>query len=107
MLHHYPSSFPVAATNHTFVVGQDGEGHWLAVETHGLGGGLFASKAAAMHYALFEAEGRANAVVLAIEPLSLAFAAPSGYAAPDAPASTSPRLRSSASGDGSRPRKAR
>ena len=104
MLHHQPS--PVPATGHTFLVGQDAAGHWLAVETHGLGGGLFTSRAAAMQYPLFEAEGRANAVVLAVEPVSLAFAPPA-YAAPATPASTSPRLRSSASGDGSRPRKAR
>ena len=50
------SSIVVPATkNHlTFVVGRDPEGHWLAVETHGLGGGIFSSRDAAIHYAAFE-----------------------------------------------------
>lgn len=34
-----------------FLVGQDGEGHWLAVETHGLGGGIFATRDGAVRYA--------------------------------------------------------
>ena len=50
---------------HSFLVGQDSEGHWLAVETHGLGGGIFTSKDAALHYALGETGRRPEAVAMA------------------------------------------
>ena len=55
---------------HQFLVGQDREGHWLAVETHGLGGGIFASRAAALHYALGETAKRPGAVTLAPQPIA-------------------------------------
>ncbi len=54
-----------------FVVGRDGEGHWLAVETHGLGGGFFTSEDAAMHYARSETARRPGAIVLSPVPISL------------------------------------
>jgi hypothetical protein len=54
-----------------YLVGRDGEGHWLAVETHGLGGGLFRSEAAAIRFAAFETGRRPGAVQRALEPLIL------------------------------------
>ena len=52
-----------------FVVGQDHSGHWLAIETHGLAGGLFASREAALHYAMEEAHRRPEAIHIAGEPI--------------------------------------
>ena len=54
-----------------FVVGRDGEGHWLAVETHGLGGGFFTTQDAAIHYARSETARRPGAIVLSPDPISL------------------------------------
>jgi hypothetical protein len=59
------------ANAHRFLVGQDGEGHWLAVETHGLGGGIFVTQDAALRYARDETDGRPGAVTLAPRPLAL------------------------------------
>ena len=59
---------PIGA-GHTFLVGQDGEGHWLAVETHGLGGGIFVTKDAALRYARVETDKRPGAVILARWPV--------------------------------------
>ena len=55
----------------SFVVGRDQEGHWLAVETHGRGGGLFASRLAAERFAAFETAHRAGAIRLATDPIQL------------------------------------
>ena len=54
-----------------FLVGQDREGHWLAVETHGLGGGIFRNRDTALHYARDECRGRPEAVRFAEAPISL------------------------------------
>jgi hypothetical protein len=59
---------PIGAA-HTFLVGEDGEGHWLAVETHGLGGGIFVTKDAALHYARAETDKRPGAVIFAPWPV--------------------------------------
>lgn len=45
-----------------FLVGRDDEGHWLAVETHGRGGGIFCDQASALRYAQSETERRRKAV---------------------------------------------
>ena len=58
-------------TQLAFVVGQDREGHWLAVETHGFGGGIFRSRDIAAHYAREECLRRPGAVRFADEPISL------------------------------------
>ena len=55
-----------------YVVGRDCEGHWLALETHGHGGGIFRDEKAATHFAAFETDHRPGAVRLATETLSLA-----------------------------------
>lgn len=62
---------PEAPDAPRFLVGQDPEGHWLAVEVHGLGGGIFRSRADALHYASGETGRRPDAVRLAEEPLTL------------------------------------
>ncbi len=54
-----------------FAVGQDREGHWLAVETHGRGGGIFVSREAAWHYAWIEAGRRPDTVIAVSGPLAL------------------------------------
>jgi hypothetical protein len=41
-----------------FVVGQDRSGNWIVTETHGLYGGIFCSKDAALRFAKFEAAER-------------------------------------------------
>jgi hypothetical protein len=51
-----------AETPPAYLVGQDDAGHWLAVETHGLGGGIFASEAAAIRFARDETDRRPGAV---------------------------------------------
>ena len=54
-----------------YMVGRDTEGRWLAVETHGLGGGLFANKEAALRYASSETDRRKDAVTIVPEHLAL------------------------------------
>jgi hypothetical protein len=54
-----------------FLVGQDGEGHWLAVETHGLGGGIFRSRDTAVQYARDESHRLPGAVRLVEGPIRL------------------------------------
>ena len=56
-----------------YVIGQDVDGHWLALEVHGRGGGIFRDRAAAVHFAQFETDHRLNAVRFAPQPLSLDF----------------------------------
>ena len=56
---------PAADARPCFVVGRDFEGHWVAVETHGLAGGLFRSLADAVHYAAVETQRRPDAVTIA------------------------------------------
>ena len=67
----YPVTRPPCAPP-AFLIGHDGHGRWLAVETHGLGGGLFITRDAALHYARCETSRRAGAIVISQAPLSLA-----------------------------------
>ena len=70
-----PSAWPIAPVQQTttpsFLIGQDKHGHWVAVESHGLGGGLFTSREAALDYARFETSRCANAVQLVSETIEL------------------------------------
>lgn len=50
-----------------FVVGQDPQGCWVALEAHGLAGGLFRTCADAIHYAAGETQRRPDAVTLSSE----------------------------------------
>ena len=61
----------ISATTPSFVVGPDGAGHWLAVETHGLGGGMFVSRDAALGYARSESCHRPGGVALTSAPIAL------------------------------------
>ncbi len=64
--------YPPSQANHAaFLVGQDGEGHWLAVETHGLGGGIFKSRDKAVQYARDETHRLPGAVRFVEEPIRL------------------------------------
>ncbi|MDQ0470950.1 hypothetical protein [Labrys wisconsinensis] len=54
-----------------FLVGQDSAGHWLALETHGLAGGIFRSRDAALHYAMLETSHRPEAVHLTADRVEL------------------------------------
>ena len=56
----------------TYIIGQDGQGHWVALESQGLGGGYFRSREAAFQYAVGETGRRAGAVRLSAEPLRIA-----------------------------------
>ncbi|GJE53547.1 hypothetical protein [Methylobacterium thuringiense] len=62
-----PAGIPLSS----FVVGQDPSGRWVAVETHGLGGGLSRSRQDAVHYALAETPGRPDAILIATGPVEL------------------------------------
>ncbi len=62
-----------AAVQTHFIVGQDPQGLWLALETHNLGGGLFKSLHDALHFADAETGHRPGSVELASEPLQLRF----------------------------------
>ncbi|MCJ2142002.1 RAG2 PHD domain containing protein [Methylobacterium sp. E-066] len=59
-------SAPAAAP---YLVGQDGEGHWVAVETGGRAGGLFRTRQDAIRYACVETGCRPDEVALAVEPI--------------------------------------
>ncbi|SEP48197.1 hypothetical protein SAMN04487843_12679 [Methylobacterium sp. ap11] len=50
-----------------FIVGQDPEGHWVAIETHGRAGGLFRSRQAAVDYAEDETAHRPDGVFVSGE----------------------------------------
>lgn len=47
---------------HRFVVGRDGEGHWIARDEQGLTGGVFADRNAAVRFAAMESDHRAGAI---------------------------------------------
>ncbi|NEU12645.1 hypothetical protein G3T14_10900 [Methylobacterium sp. BTF04] len=54
-----------------FIVGQDPQGRWVAVEIHGLAGGLFRTRHDAMHYAIDATDRRPDAVVIATDRVEL------------------------------------
>lgn len=56
----------------SYVVGQDCRGRWVAWESHGLGGGYFRSREAAIRYAAAETGCPVGAVRLSPEPLVVA-----------------------------------
>ena len=60
-----------SSDNSTFLVGLDAEGNWIAVETHGRGGGIFADRRTALRYAVFETGHRPRAVRFSDKPLRL------------------------------------
>ena len=64
-------SYPPPAGLPAYLVGRDEEGHWLAVDTRGLAGGIFRSEAAATRYAQDETDHRPGAVMASAERLTL------------------------------------
>lgn len=70
-LHVQPSSLQPAPPDlgPSFVVGQDAQGRWLALEDHGLAGGIFRDRQGALRYAAFETDRRPDAVRLSAERL--------------------------------------
>jgi hypothetical protein len=48
----------------SWLVGKDGEGHWIVRDQSGLHGGIFINRAEALRFALFENGGRPQAVVM-------------------------------------------
>jgi hypothetical protein len=59
-----PSSNVSADGNalHRFVVGRDGEGHWIARDEEGLTGGVFADRSSAVRFATMETGHKAGAI---------------------------------------------
>lgn len=55
-----------------FVIGRDRSGNWIVTETHGLYGGIFCSKDAALRFAKFEAANRNGELEFTDERLELA-----------------------------------
>jgi hypothetical protein len=49
--------------NSLFLIGTDSRGRWVAQKKHGLTGGLFVNRAAAMKFALLENGRRPEAVI--------------------------------------------
>lgn len=66
-----PIALPATGEAARFVVGQDPQGHWIAIEVHGRGGGLFRDRQAAFHYAESETGRRRGGVVVAGERIEL------------------------------------
>jgi hypothetical protein len=65
----HPVSPPAAAAPASYLVGQDGEGHWVAVETGGRAGGIFRTRQDAIRYACVETGCRPDDVRLAVDPI--------------------------------------
>jgi hypothetical protein len=65
------SSVRRKAANLQFVVGQDMEGHWVAMESHGKCGGIFVNREAAVKYAAIETRGKSHALRYAKKPLAI------------------------------------
>lgn len=59
---------PAAAAS-SYLVGQDGEGHWVAIETGGRAGGIFRTRQDAIRYACIETGCRPDDVRLAADPI--------------------------------------
>jgi hypothetical protein len=60
---------PRAPEPPSYLVGQDDEGHWVAVEARGLAGGLFRTRGDAIRYACVETGCRPGEVPLATGPI--------------------------------------
>lgn len=55
----------------SFTLGRDHDGRWIVQETHGLCGGLFASRDAAIRYAKFEGAERGSVIRQTPHPIEL------------------------------------
>jgi hypothetical protein len=54
-----------------FIIGQDRQGHWVAVDSAGREGGFFVSREAALKYVAAETGRRRGAARFSSKPLSL------------------------------------
>ena len=54
-----------------FLVGRDADGRWVVRDEFGLRGGVFVSKAAAVHFACFETDHQPNVVLFLPEHIKL------------------------------------
>ncbi|MCJ2122331.1 RAG2 PHD domain containing protein [Methylobacterium sp. J-077] len=63
------ASLPVRPAALPYRVGQDCEGHWVALEFGGRAGGLFRTRQDAIRYACVETGCRPDEVALAVEPI--------------------------------------
>ncbi len=59
-----PSSEPPqpGTVAHRFVIGRDGEGHWIARDEQGQTGGVFADRVSAIRFATMESDHQAGAI---------------------------------------------
>lgn len=76
-----------------FLIGQDEEGHWVALEAHGNRGGIFVDRESALRYALSETGRQQGAFRFSERKLSLWIGHASGAlaaGAPTAPPAQSP-----------------
>lgn len=62
---------PAGNAPQRFIVGRDGEGRWIARDEQGHAGGVFADRAAAVHFAMMESGHRTDAIRFATSRLSL------------------------------------
>lgn len=60
-----------AAIDTRFIVGQDPQGRWVAIEVHGRAGGLFRTRHDALHYATDETQRRPDAVLISTDLVEL------------------------------------
>lgn len=65
-----PPVRPHAAAPPSYLVGQDGEGHWVAVAAGGRAGGIFRTRQDAIRYACIETGCRPDDVRLAADPIA-------------------------------------
>jgi len=59
-----PPSTRSSSLSRIFRVGRDSHGHWVVQDQQGLRGGLFASRAQALKFAMFENGNRPQAVIM-------------------------------------------
>jgi hypothetical protein len=64
MRHAEPPSTDLCSKVPVFLIGRDGEGHWVVRDTKGLRGGLFVDRKEALKFARFENGNRPQAVVM-------------------------------------------
>jgi hypothetical protein len=54
-----------------FIIGQDDQGHWVAMDSQGREGGFFVSREAALKYVAAETGRRRGAALFSNKPLAL------------------------------------
>lgn len=67
------SAVPAEASDEdglSFTIGQDAHGWWVAVESHGMAGGLFRNRADALHYADREIRNGSGRIQFATGPVA-------------------------------------